>query len=298
MNSTSLGRTNVSITALGFGGAPIGNLFTTVTDDEANDAIESAWSGGIRYFDTAPHYGLGLSEQRVAEALKERSRSDYVISTKVGRLLRPNPNPQGSDLGSGGFATPDDLVRVVDYSETGVNQSLEESLVRLGTSYVDVVYVHDPDEHVDQVIEETFPALARLRDEGIVGAIGAGMNDWRPLLRFVEHCDIDVVMVAGRWTLLDRSAAPLLKVCAERGVTVVSAAPFNSRNSRHQHSSKHRQLRLRARAAFTTRSGESARGALFALWRRSASGRPAVSPSPRSSRGGCRRYAERTRGST
>jgi D-threo-aldose 1-dehydrogenase len=120
------------------------------------------------------------------------------------------------------------LTRVIDYSEKGVHQSLEESLVRLGTSYVDVVYVHDPDQHVDQVVEETFPALVKLRDEGVLGAIGAGMNDWRPLLSFVERCDIDVVMVAGRWTLLDRSAEPLLKACAERGVAVVAAAPFNS----------------------------------------------------------------------
>jgi D-threo-aldose 1-dehydrogenase len=228
MKTSPLGRTNLSVTTLGFGAAPIGNLFTEVTDDEARDAVESAWSGGIRYFDTAPHYGLGLSERRVGAALKEHPRSEYVLSTKVGRLLRPNPHPQGSDLASGGFATPDDLVREIDYSQKGVIQSLEESLERLGTSYVDVVYVHDPDRNVDQVGNETFPTLVKLRDEGVVGAIGAGMNDWRPLLTFVERCDIDVVMVAGRWTLLDRSAAPLLKACAQRGVSVVSAAPFNS----------------------------------------------------------------------
>ena len=228
MKSAPLGRTNVSVTTLGFGAAPIGNLFTAVTDVEALATMESAWNGGIRYFDTAPHYGLGLSERRVGETLSKHARSEYVISTKVGRLLRPNPAPRGSDLESGGFATPDDLVRVIDYSRTGVTQSLEESLTRLGTSYVDIVYVHDPDQHVDQVITETFPALVKLREEGLIGAIGAGMNDWRPLLSFVEKCDIDVVMVAGRWTLLDRSAAPLLKACVRRGVGVVCAAPFNS----------------------------------------------------------------------
>lgn len=228
MNSVSLGRTNLSVTTLGFGAAPIGGLFSMITDDEARDAVVSAWSGGIRYFDTAPHYGLGLSERRLGEVLGEHPRSDYVISTKVGRLLRPNPAPRGSDIGTSGFAVPDDLVRVIDYSHRGVNQSLEESLVRLGTDYVDVVYVHDPDQHVEQVIEETLPALVRLRNEGVVGAIGAGMNDWRPLLTFVEQCEIDVVMVAGRWTLLDRSAEPLLQACAQRGVAVVSAAPFNS----------------------------------------------------------------------
>lgn len=228
MISNGLGRTNVLVTSLGFGAAPIGNLFTAVTDDDARDAVETAWHGGIRYFDTAPHYGLGLSERRLGEALRGQPREKYVISTKVGRHLRPNPDPRGSDLATGGFATPDDLVRVVDYSPKGVTESLEESLARLGTSYVDIVYVHDPDEHVGQVIEETFPALVKLREEGVIGAIGAGMNQWRPLLAFVEHCDIDVVMMAGRWTLLDRSAAPLLGACAQRGVAVVATAPFNS----------------------------------------------------------------------
>ena len=122
MNATSLGRTDLSLTALGFGAAPIGNLFTAVTDDEARDTLESAWSGGVRYFDTAPHYGLGLSERRVGEMLISHPRSEYVLSTKVGRLLRPNQDPQGSDLGSGGFATPDELTRVVDYSKRGVNR--------------------------------------------------------------------------------------------------------------------------------------------------------------------------------
>jgi D-threo-aldose 1-dehydrogenase len=216
------------VTSLGFGGAPIGNLFTPVTDTEAEEAIGAAWDGGVRYFDTAPHYGLGLSERRLGKALMGQQRSDFVVSTKVGRLLRTNPHPTGSDLSVGGFAVADDVTRVTDYSAAAVEMSIEESLERLGVGYLDIAYVHDPDEYVDQVVHETLPVLARLRDEGVIGAIGAGMNDWRPLLEFVERGDVDVVMLAGRWTLLDRSGAPLLKECAERGVAVAAAAPFNS----------------------------------------------------------------------
>jgi D-threo-aldose 1-dehydrogenase len=223
-----IGSTGVTVTALGFGGAPIGNLYRATTDDEAQSAVDVAWEGGVRYFDTAPHYGLGLSERRLGRALSQRTREQFVLSTKVGRLLTPNPHPVGSDLASGAFDVPDDLTRTLDYSGDGVKKSIEESLRRLDTDYVDIVYVHDPDDDVELVIRETFPALVKLRDEGVVRAIGAGMNFWQPLLEFVRTSDIDVVMLAGRWTLLDRTGAPLLEACEERGVAVVDAAPFNS----------------------------------------------------------------------
>ncbi len=228
MNSRVLGRTSVQLTPLGFGGAPIGNLFTSVSDEDAAEAITAAWEGGVRYFDTAPHYGLGLSERRLGVALAAYQRSDYVVSSKVGRVLRPNLHPKGSDLSVAGFAVADEVVREIDYSASGVEKSIEESLDRLGVDYLDIVYVHDPDDYVEQVIGESLPTLAQLRDHGAIRAIGAGMNDWRPLLDFVEHCDVDVVMLAGRWTLLDRSGAPLLEACERRGVAVVAAAPFNS----------------------------------------------------------------------
>jgi D-threo-aldose 1-dehydrogenase len=223
-----IGRTRVAVTSLGFGGAPIGNLYRATTDEEAHSAVTAAWDGGVRYFDTAPHYGLGLSERRLGHVLSQKPREEFVLSTKVGRLLTPNPHPVGTDLESGAFDVADDLTRTLDYSADGVKRSIEESLVRLGTDYVDIVYVHDPDDHVEQVIRETFPALVALREEGVVRAIGAGMNFWQPLLEFVTTSDIDVVMLAGRWTLLDRSGAPLLAACEERNVAVVSAAPFNS----------------------------------------------------------------------
>ncbi len=218
----------LAVSELGFGGASLGNLYVETSDAQARASVDAAWDGGLRYFDTAPHYGLGLSERRLGAALAGRPRGDYVLSTKVGRLLEPNPTPTGSDLESGGFAVPDDLVRRFDFSRDGVLRSLEASLGRLGVSHVDIVYVHDPDEHVDQAISEALPALATLRDQGVIGAVGAGMNQWQALLRMVREADLNVVMVAGRWTLLDRSGGQLLAECAESGVAVIAAAPYNS----------------------------------------------------------------------
>jgi D-threo-aldose 1-dehydrogenase len=228
MRRNRIGSTAVSVTELGFGGAPIGNLYAPVGEDEAYACVRAAWDGGVRYFDTAPHYGLGLSERRLGRALQGLPRDDYVVSTKVGRLLLPNPRPTGSDLAAGGFAVPDELVRHYDYSRDGVLRSLDASLTRLGLDRVDIVYVHDPEQHMDAAFREAVPALVRLRDEGVVGAIGAGMNLVEPLLRFVTECDVDVVMLAGRWTLADRTGAPLVEACADRGVSLVAAAPFNS----------------------------------------------------------------------
>jgi D-threo-aldose 1-dehydrogenase len=213
---------------LGFGGASLGNLYTETSDDDARLAVDAAWDLGVRYYDTAPHYGLGLSERRLGAALAGRPRDAYVLSTKVGRLLEPNPVPTGSDLAAGGFAVRDDLMRRYDFSRDGVLRSLEASLGRLGVSRVDIAYVHDPDDHVGQAVTEAVPALVELRAQGVVEAVGVGMNQWQALARMVRETDLDLVMMAGRWTLLDRSGGPLLDVCAERGIPVVAAAPFNS----------------------------------------------------------------------
>ena len=219
--------TDVQLPVLGFGGAPIGNLYRTVADQEAVDAVTAAWEGGIRYFDTAPHYGLGLSERRLGEALAGQDRNSYVLSTKVGRLLRPNPSPQGTD--SEGYDVPDDLTRVRDYSRDGVLRSIEESLQRLRTDRIDVVYIHDPDDFWAEAVEGAAPTLSALRDEGVIGAWGAGMNQSRMLHRFVTETDIDVVMLAGRYTLLEQGAADdLLPACLERKVGVVNVGVFNS----------------------------------------------------------------------
>lgn len=223
-----LGRTGLDVTVLGYGASGLGNLGYARPAEDAAQAVDAAWNAGIRLFDTAPHYGLGLSERRLGEALRTRPREQYLLSTKVGRLLRPNPAPTGSDLPSGGFDVPDDLTRVWDFSADGVARCLQESLDRLGVDRIDVVYVHDPDHAVDEAVGQAIPALIKLRDQGVIGAVGVGMNQWQAPLRMVQETDLDVVMLAGRYTLLDRTGEQLLDECARRGVAVVAAAPFNS----------------------------------------------------------------------
>jgi D-threo-aldose 1-dehydrogenase len=227
--SRRLGRSPVRVTELSFGGAAIGNLFTEVTDDEARAAIDAAWDGGIRTFDTAPHYGLGLSERRLGGALRHRPRAEYVISTKVGRLLEPVGSAGTPGPDSEGFAVPARYVRRFDFSADGVRRSLEASLRRLGLDRVDIALIHDPDDHGEQALREAYPALEKLRAERMVRAIGVGMNDVAMLTRFATGTDIDVVLVAGRYTLLDRSAAgSLLPVAVRRGVSVIAGGVFNS----------------------------------------------------------------------
>ncbi|HTA07977.1 MAG TPA: aldo/keto reductase [Streptosporangiaceae bacterium] len=222
-----LGRSPVLVTELSFGGAALGNLFTPVDDEAASAAIDAAWDGGIRTFDTAPHYGLGLSERRLGVALARRARAEYVISTKVGRLLEPVAEPHGTD--TEGFAVPAHSRRVFDFSADGVRRSLEASLARLGLDRVDIALIHDPDDHGEQALREAYPALERLRSEGCVRAIGVGMNQAAMLTRFVTDTDIDVVLVAGRYTLLDQSAADaLLPSALDRGVSVIAGGVFNS----------------------------------------------------------------------
>jgi D-threo-aldose 1-dehydrogenase len=220
----ALRATGVALTELGLGTAQMGNLYTETTDEEAAAAFDAAWSAGVRYFDTAPHYGLGLAERRLGALL--RGRRDYVLSTKVGRRLEPTAaggrDPQG-------FAVPATHRRVWDFSADGVRRSLDESLERLGLDHVDIVYVHDPDDHWEQAAREALPALTKLRDEGVVKAVGVGINQSGPAARFVRETDVDVVMIAGRYTLLEQGALDdLLPAALERGVGVVAAAVYNS----------------------------------------------------------------------
>jgi D-threo-aldose 1-dehydrogenase len=221
------GRTRLRFSELCFGAAPIGNAFGAVSEDDARAAVGAAWEAGVRYFDTAPHYGLGLSERRLGRALAARPREEYVLSTKVGRLLVPDP--AGAGRRDQDFDVPADSRRVWDFSRDGVLRSLEGSLERLGVDRVDIVLVHDPDEHEDVARREAVPALIELREQGVIRAVGLGMNQAEMLTRFVRDTDIDVVLVAGRWTLLDRRAAKeLLPLAHERGVGVIAGAPFNS----------------------------------------------------------------------
>ena len=215
---------------LGLGTAPIGNLYREVGDDSAREVLDAAWDGGIRYYDTAPHYGLGLAERRLGAFLREKPRDEYIVSTKVGRLLEPNPAFAGGRDLANGFDVPDDLVRRFDPSADGVRRSIEDSLERMGIDRIDIAFLHDPDAYdLDRGLGEGLPALAALRDEGLVGAIGVGVNDAAVAARAVSEGDLDVVMIAGRYTLLDQRAADdLLPLAAERRVQIVAAAPFNS----------------------------------------------------------------------
>ncbi|MFJ5642670.1 aldo/keto reductase [Streptomyces sp. NPDC093223] len=223
----ALGRTGVPVSPLGLGAAAIGNLYTEVPDRQAHDTVTAAWEQGVRYFDTAPHYGLGLSERRLGQALRAYDRDAYTLSTKVGRRLEPGPGA-GDDLADG-FAVPDTHRRVWDFTADGIRRTLEASLERLGLDRIDVVYLHDPDDHTEQAFREGYPALEKLRSEGLVRAIGAGMNQTAMLTRFVRDTDVDVVLCAGRYTLLDQSAlADLLPAAAERGASVVIGGAFNS----------------------------------------------------------------------
>lgn len=224
---STLGRSGVEVSELSFGAAGIGNLFTAVSDEQAYESVDAAWAEGMRYFDTAPHYGIGLSERRLGAALRERPRAEYTVSTKVGRLLEPT-DAGGDDLADG-FAVPATHRRVWDFSADGVRRGLDASLERLGLDHVDVVYLHDPDDHAEQAFREGYPALEKLRSEGVIGAIGAGMNQTEMLTRFVRDTDVDVVLCAGRYTLLDhRALSDLLPAAQQRGTSVVIGGAFNS----------------------------------------------------------------------
>jgi D-threo-aldose 1-dehydrogenase len=211
---------------IGFGGGPLGGLFEPLDDDAAAEALAAAWEGGIRSFDTAPHYGIGQSERRVGAFLSQHPRDTYTLSTKVGRLLVPQDADGRMDEH---FAVPASHRRVWDFSRDGVRRSVEDSLTRMGVDRFDILFLHDAEEHFDAALLDGYPALAELRAEGMVGAIGAGMFDTAKLTTLVRETDADVVMLAAGYTLLNQGAlGDLLPACAERGTSVLAAAIFNS----------------------------------------------------------------------
>jgi D-threo-aldose 1-dehydrogenase len=226
VRSREVARTGVRLTELGFGAASLGNLYRATTDEQSYEAVRTAWERGIRYFDTAPHYGLGLSERRLGAALAGFPRDEAVISTKVGRLLVPNPTPteRDDDL----FDVPGDLVRRWDFSRDGILRSVEASLGRLGTDHVDVVLLHDPDlSGIEGAAELGAKTLIELRDEGVVRAVGMGSNSSEAVAKLFDRADIDVAMLAGRYTLLEqRGADRLFEAAGERRVVAVGV--FNS----------------------------------------------------------------------
>lgn len=218
------------LTSLGYGAANVGNLFRALSDDEAWAILDAAWESGIRYFDTAPHYGLGLSERRLGAFLRTKPRDEFVLSTKAGRLLRPNPDDDGGLDLDADFHVPTTLRREWAFSAVGIRASLDESLERLGLDRVDILYLHDPERHdLDLALRDAFPAMQQLRDDGVVQAVGIGSMVSSALATSVREADLDVIMVAGRYTLLEQpAAADVLPACHERSTGVVAASVFNS----------------------------------------------------------------------
>jgi len=219
-----LGRTGVSVTRLGLGLAPLGGLFAPVDARQAADTVEHAWRLGIRYFDVAPLYGNGLAERRSGPVLAGKPRAEFALSTKVGRLLR-----SGGGDAQQIWAEPTELTPTFDFSAAGVRTSYAESLARLGLDRADILHLHDPDDHFAQAVAEALPALTELRARGLVGAVSAGMNQAGMLADLVRTGELDCVLLAGRFTLLDQSGAEeLLPLCADRDVSVIAAGVFNS----------------------------------------------------------------------
>jgi D-threo-aldose 1-dehydrogenase len=228
LGGAAFGRGGLRVAPVSYGTAALGNLYVALDDETWRGCIPAAWQAGIRYFDTAPHYGLGLAERRLGESLAGLPRDEYLVSTKVGRLLAPNDAFHGErddDL----FEVPATHTRVRDYSADCVRRSLDQSLDRLGLDRIDVVYVHDPEEHYRQTLDCTLPALDELRRAGVIGAYGVGMNEPGLLADFIRNSDLDVVMIAGCLTLLDQSALTrLLPEATQRGVSIAAAGVFNS----------------------------------------------------------------------
>jgi D-threo-aldose 1-dehydrogenase len=214
---------------LSYGTASLGNLFEAVSDADAGATLESAWELGIRYFDTAPHYGLGLAERRLGEFLGSRPRGEFVVSTKAGRLLKPTPERAG-ERDDTWFDVSATARRIWDFSPTGIRRSLEDSLQRLGLDRIDILYLHDPEQHDDAgALGDALEALVRLREDGLVAAVGVGSADVGLLLGAIDRADLDLLMISNRYTLLDHSAgAELAPACLDRGIGIVTAGVFNS----------------------------------------------------------------------
>lgn len=234
MKTNRVGQTDVHVTDVSFGCASIGNLYREVSGQDSASVLQASWGAGIRYFDTAPHYGRGLSEQRLGQFLSDKARGDFVISTKVGRVLSPGEPMAEAD----GFINPLPNSVRYDYSGDGIEASLEGSLERLGTSHVEIVYVHDIGEythgsanaaHMEAFLGSGYERLVKLKEKGRIGAFGLGVNENQVCLDVMKHGPIDVILLAGRLTLLDRSAeAELTQLCKASGTSLVLGGVLNS----------------------------------------------------------------------
>jgi D-threo-aldose 1-dehydrogenase len=229
----------LKFTELGFGSAPLGNLYRAHSNQEAHSTLEAAWKAGIRYYDTAPLYGLGLSETRLNNFLREKKRGDYIISTKVGRLLEVCKPLERTGIGKF-FETPSRREKF-DYTYDGFMRSFEFSFERLGLDSIDVLLVHDCDvfthgskaaseEHIKTIMKSGYKALVKLRDEKVIKAFGAGVNEWQVCETLAEQGDFDLFLLAGRYTLLEQeqSLNTFLPLCEKRGIGIILGGPYNS----------------------------------------------------------------------
>ncbi len=226
-----LGDTRLTITRLGLGTAPLGGLFAPVTGADARATVERAYAAGLRLFDTAPLYGHGLAEERLGQVLRQEPRDEFVLATKVGRLLRAGAPPDPSQFHEGEpfYKVTSPLNPVFDFRYDGVMRSVEESLRRLGLDRLDILHIHDPDAHYEEALTGAYPALDRLRREGTIAAAGVGMNQTEMLARFARAADFDCFLVAGRYTLLDQTALrELLPLCLERRIAIIAGGVYNS----------------------------------------------------------------------
>ncbi len=223
--TAEIGRTGLHVSRLGLGGAPLAGLFSGVTQEQASETIERYLGHGLRLFDTAPLYGSGLSETRLGKVLSTKDRDSFVLASKVGRLLVPDQN-RPIDVWSEDLPP---LRATFDYSYDAVMRSLEESLGRLNLDRIDILHIHDPDDHYEDALKHAQKALIQLRGEGVIRAIGAGMNQWEMLVRFAREGDFDCFLLAGRYTLIDHSGlSELLPICEENRISIIVGGPYNS----------------------------------------------------------------------
>ena len=225
LDKAEIGSTGVMVTRLGLGGAPFGSMPVDLAEQRSIESINKGLELGIGFYDTAPFYGAGRSERYYARGLSDAERGSYVLSTKVGRVLNPVDAAPGQDI----YRDLPQMEVAFDFSRDGVLRSFEESLKRLELDRIDILLIHDPDDFHQQAVDETFPALAELRSQGVIGAIGAGMNFCEPLAQFGREADFDCFLLAGRYTLLDHSGLDdLLPLCEERGMSIILGGPYNS----------------------------------------------------------------------
>jgi D-threo-aldose 1-dehydrogenase len=208
-----VGRTALRAPRLALGTGPLGNLYQTISEKQAVETIQAAFNSGVKFFDTAPLYGAGQSERFLGTALRGIPRDQYVLSTKVGRLVRPDGTIKFDDY---------------DFTREGVLRSFEASLARLIIDRIDILHMHDPDDHYQDVLDKAFPALAELRAQGVIRAIGAGMNQWQMPAEFARHADFDCFLLAGRYTLLEQGGQEFFSLCQSKGISVFLGGVYNS----------------------------------------------------------------------